>query len=298
MARNYTKQLINSKAFRQHPIATLVIVALLALGSWGAGTLANGSSDGASSANTNESGTTAAVVQDAAISAASVSSLDEIPAYSGDSPYVEINGNTPEFSEDAIEEAKTAIEASEKGDESKVAALEKYSDLDSLGRCGTASALLGVEIMPTGKRGNISEVHPTGWVHAEYDCIENKNLYNRCHLIAWMLAGEDANRHNLITGTRYMNVDGMLPFEEKLDDYILNTGNHVMYEVTPIFDGDDLVAQGVHMQAWSVEDDGAGISFNIYCYNVQPGVAIDYATGKSWEDASVGAGATGESVHH
>lgn len=290
MARNSVQSIINSKAFREHPILTIVIVIALAASGY-FGTTAVTHSNDSSSVDT-----TAAVVESASVSEASATDLNDIPDYTGDSPYVTINNDVPQFSETTLEAAKEAITATETGDESKVEALEKYSKLDSLGRCGTASALLGVEIMPTGQRGSISEVHPTGWVQAEYSCIESRSLYNRSHLIAWMLAGENANKCNLITGTRYMNVDGMLPFEEKLDNYVLNTGNHVLYEVTPIFEGDNLVASGVHMQAYSVEDSGAGISFNIYCYNVQPGVAIDYATGKSWEDASVGAGATGESV--
>ena len=138
--------------------------------------------------------------------------------------------------------------------------------------------------MPTEKRGDIGMVKPTGWVTAKYDFVDGRYLYNRCHLIGFQLTGENANTSNLITGTRYMNTQGMLPFENMIADYVKETENHVLYRVTPIFDGDNLVASGVQMEAWSVEDDGEGICFNVYCYNVQPGVEIDYATGKSWLD--------------
>ena len=136
--------------------------------------------------------------------------------------------------------------------------------------------------MPTEDRGNIGQVRPTGWVTAKYDFVDGKYLYNRCHLIGFQLTGENANERNLITGTRYMNVDGMLPFENMVADYIKETGNHVLYRVVPIFEGDNLVASGVTMEAWSVEDNGEGICFHVYVYNVQPGVEIDYATGESW----------------
>ena len=158
---------------------------------------------------------------------------------------------------------------------------ESYAPLDSLGRCGVAYACISTDLMPADgeKRGSISEVKPSGWVTAKYDFVDGKYLYNRCHLIGWQLTAENANRSNLITGTRYMNVDGMLPFENMVADYIKETGSHVMYRVTPVFSGDDLVAQGVQMEAYSVEDDGDGICFNVFCYNVQPGVTIDYADG-------------------
>lgn len=192
-------------------------------------------------------------------------SLDEVPAYSGE-PYVEINGGRADFT-----------------DEEMVAdAYESYSDLDDLGRCGTAEACAGEELMPTAERERISEVHPTGWHRDEYDFIEGELLYNRCHLLAYSLTAENANEKNLITGTRYMNTEGMEPFESMTAGYIHRTGNHVMYRVTPIFKEDNLVASGVHMMAKSVEDDGEGLEFNIYCYNVQPGVSIDYATGDNW----------------
>lgn len=195
-----------------------------------------------------------------------VSSLEEVPAYSG-SPYVEINGNQPDFSQD----------------QETTESFESYSELDSLGRCGTAFACIGEDLMPTEDRGSISEVHPTGWVQAEYDCVDGGSLYNRCHLIGFQLTGENANEKNLITGTRYLNVEGMLPFENLVADYIKETGNHVLYRVTPVFQGDNLVASGVTMEALSVEDAGEGVCFSVYVYNVQPGVEIAYATGESWE---------------
>ncbi|WP_418377163.1 DNA/RNA non-specific endonuclease [Agathobaculum sp.] len=191
-------------------------------------------------------------------------SLDDIPAFSGE-PYVVIDDNQPSF---------TASELT-------TSSFESYPPLDSLGRCGVAYACISTDLMPADgeKRGSISDVKPSGWVTAKYDFVDGKYLYNRCHLIGWQLTAENANRSNLITGTRYMNVDGMLPFENMVADYIKETGSHVMYRVTPIFDGDDLVAQGVQMEAYSVEDDGDGICFNVFCYNVQPGVTIDYADG-------------------
>ena len=194
-------------------------------------------------------------------------SLDDIPKYSG-SPYVAINDNQPSFTKDDY----------------TTKAFETYAKLDKLGRCGVTYACIGVEIMPTEERGSIGQVKPTGWVTAKYDFVDGKYLYNRCHLIGFQLTGENANTSNLITGTRYLNVQGMLPFENMVADYVKETENHVLYRVTPIFDGDNLVASGVHMEAWSVEDDGEGICFNVYCYNVQPGVEIDYATGKSTLD--------------
>lgn len=189
-------------------------------------------------------------------------SLEDIPAYSG-APYVAINGNRPFFTEEDFTDCS----------------YETYAPLDGLGRCGPAEACVGEDLMPTEKRGSISSVKPTGWVNRQYDFIDGKSLYNRCHLIGYQLTAENANKQNLITGTRYLNVTGMLPFENMVADYVRETGNHVLYRVSPIFDGTDLVAQGVLMEAWSVEDGGEGICFNVYCYNVQPGVSIDYATG-------------------
>lgn len=198
-------------------------------------------------------------------SAGSVS-LEEVPAYSG-SPYVELDGNQPGFS---LEERTTD-------------SFETYSTLDALGRCGPAYACIGQDLMPTEDRESISSVRPTGWVQAEYDFVEGGSLYNRCHLIGFQLTGENANEENLITGTRYMNVEGMLPFENMVADYIKETGNHVLYRAIPIFEGENLVASGVVMEAFSVEDEGEGVCFHVYVYNVQPGVEIDYATGESWE---------------
>lgn len=194
--------------------------------------------------------------------------LASIPAFSGD-PYVVVDDNQPDF-----DEADKTTEA-----------FETYSELDALGRCGVAYANIGQELMPTEERESISNVRPTGWVNNEYsaDLVDGRYLYNRCHLIGYQLTGENANEKNLITGTRYMNVEGMLPFENMVADYIEETGNHVLYRVTPIFEGDNLVASGVEMEALSVEDNGEGICFDIYAYNNQPGITIDYATGENWE---------------
>ena len=192
-------------------------------------------------------------------------SLDTIPEYSG-SPYIEINNNVPYFLDDDL----------------TTETYENYSQLDYLGRCGSAMACLGIETMPTEERGSIGMIKPTGWHTIRYDgIIEDKYLYNRCHSIAYSLSGENANELNLITGTRYLNVSGMLPYEIKTADYIEETHNHVLYRVTPIFDGDNLLASGVLMEAKSVEDNGAGLQFNIYAYNIQPGILIDYCDGES-----------------
>ena len=196
-------------------------------------------------------------------------SLREIPAYSG-TPYTEVNGNQPYFTEEEL----------------TTQSFETYSELDSLGRCGVAYANVGQDLMPTEPRGEIGAVKPSGWHLVKYDNVDGKYLYNRCHLIAYMLAAENANPQNLITGTRYLNVQGMLPFETKVCDYVKNTGNHVLYRVTPIFDGDNLLADGVLMEAYSVEDAGEGICFCVFAYNVQPGIGIDYATGDNWAEGS------------
>mgnify|MGYP002603620774 FL=1 len=190
--------------------------------------------------------------------------LSSIPAYSG-TPYVAVNDNVPSFTDDDI----------------TLNAFENYSDLDSLGRCGVAYANVCQETMPTEKRGDISKVKPTGWHSVKYDFVDGKSLYNRCHLIGYQLTAENANEKNLITGTRYMNTEGMLPFENMVADYVKETKNHVLYRVTPIFEDNNLVASGVLMEAQSVEDHGEGVSFCVYAYNVQPGVTIDYATGDS-----------------
>lgn len=194
-------------------------------------------------------------------------SIDEVPPYS-QAPYAVLYDNIPMFD----------------GEELITDSYEYYAPLDALGRCGYAMACLGQDLMPTEERESISSVKPTGWVQAQYDSIEGGNLYNRCHLIGFQLTGENANECNLITGTRYLNTEGMLPFENMVADYIKETGNHVVYRVTPIYEGDDLVASGVVMEALSVEDNGKGICFSVYVYNVQPGVSIDYATGESWLD--------------
>lgn len=188
--------------------------------------------------------------------------LGSIPAYSG-SPYVAVNDNVPFLG----------------SDEMTTAAFEEYSPLDSLGRCGVAYANICIDLMPTEDRESISEVKPTGWINNSYDCVDGGYLYNRCHLIGFQLAGENANELNLITGTRSMNVDGMLPFENMVADYVQETGNHVLYRVSPIFEGNNLVASGVLMEALSVEDNGEGIQFCVFCYNVQDGIVIDYANG-------------------
>lgn len=198
--------------------------------------------------------------------------LGNIPAFSGE-PYVAINNNVPDFTDADL----------------TTSSFEEYSNLDSLGRCGVAYACIGTDLMPTEDRGSIGQVKPSGWHTVKYDCVDGKYLYNRCHLIGYQLTAENANENNLITGTRYLNVDGMLPFENMVADYIKETGNHVLYRVTPIFEENNLVASGVHMEAKSVEDNGEGILFNVYCYNAQPGVGIDYGTGESWLDSGSGA---------
>ena len=159
---------------------------------------------------------------------------------------------------------------------------QTFSKLDSLGRCGAAIAVVGRDLMPTEERGSIGMIKPAGWHTVRYDdLIADKYLYNRCHLIGYQLTGENANEQNLITGTRYLNVEGMLPFENQVADYVRKTGNHMLYRVTPIYDGNDLVARGVEMEASSVEDQGKGLEFHVFVYNVQPGIEIDYATGDS-----------------
>lgn len=196
--------------------------------------------------------------------------IENIPQYDK-TPYVTINNNIPNFSEkDYTTES-----------------FEKYSQLDNLGRCGTAYANISKEIMPKQgeTRESISNIKPTGWQSTKYEnLIDGDYLYNRCHLIGWQLAGENANKLNLITGTRYMNIEGMLPFENLIDDYFEkkeNEKNHVLYRVTPIFEGNNLIASGVQMEAYSIEDNGKGVRFNVYVYNVQPGIEINYSTGES-----------------
>ena len=198
--------------------------------------------------------------------------LTNLPTYSG-SPFVTVNNNVPSFSDKEL----------------NLVGYEKYSELDSLGRCGVALASCGKEIMPKADedRGSISSITPSGWIQAKYDGISGGYLWNRCHLIGWQLSAENANVQNLITGTRYMNVEGMLPFENMVADYIEETNNHVAYRVTPIFEGKNLVCSGVQIEAYSIEDKGEAICFNVYCFNVQPGITIDYLTGLSSGDGKV-----------
>lgn len=199
------------------------------------------------------------------ITTASSFSLSDVPAYSGKA-YTSVNGNVPYF---------TAAELT-------TTSFETYSDLDTLGRCGVTYACIGQDLMPTEERGSIGMVKPTGWHTVRYDdLVDGKYLYNRCHLIGYQLTGENANTKNLITGTRYLNIEGMLPFENMVADYIQETNNHVLYRVTPIFEGNNLLAKGVLMEGYSVEDKGAGVSYCVFAYNVQPGIEIDYATGES-----------------
>lgn len=199
------------------------------------------------------------------ITTASSFSLSDVPAYSGKA-YTSVNGNVPYF---------TAAELT-------TTSFETYSDLDTLGRCGVTYACIGQDLMPTKERGSIGMVKPTGWHTVRYDdLVDGKYLYNRCHLIGYQLTGENANTQNLITGTRYLNIEGMLPFENMVADYIQETNNHVLYRVTPIFEGNNLLANGVLMEGYSVEDKGAGVSYCVFAYNVQPGIEIDYATGES-----------------
>ena len=193
-----------------------------------------------------------------------VFSIEDVPAYSGQA-YAVLNENVPYFN--------TTNLSSE--------SYETYSPLDSLGRCGTAAACIGQDLMPTEERGSIGQVKPSGWHTVKYDCVDGKYLYNRCHLIGYQLTAENANTSNLVTGTRYLNIDGMLPFENMTADYIKETGNHVEYHVTPVFEGENLLAAGILMEGYSVEDQGDGVCFCVFAYNVQPGVNIDYATGDS-----------------
>ncbi len=201
------------------------------------------------------------------LSVGGYASVEGIPDYSG-KPYVELNGNQPEFQVGEI----------------KRESYEFYSELDSLGRCCVTHACVGKDIMPTEDRESISSVRPSGWVNKKYDTslVDGGYIYNRCHLIGFQLTGENANKNNLITGTRYMNVEGMLPFENMVADYVKETENHVMYRVTPIFVGNNLLASGVQLEAYSVEDNGEGICFNVFVYNVQPGITINYFSGDNW----------------
>ena len=203
---------------------------------------------------------------------ASAISYRDVPAFEGN-PYVYVNEGEPTFTD---------------AQRSAAAGTEEYGELDDLGRCTTTFAVVGPETQPTEERGSIGDVKPSGWQMAKYDFVEGKYLFNRCHLLGYQLTGENANVRNLITGTRYLNIQGMLPFENAVADYVDATNNHVLMAVVPIFEGDELVARGVQMMAESVEDGGEGVSFNVFCYNVQPGVVINYATGENMaeEDAT------------
>lgn len=194
----------------------------------------------------------------------------DLPAYQS-APYTTLNGNVPEF----------------QASEYTVVSFETYGELDALGRCTEALACIGLDLMPTEDRGSIGQVKPSGWQTIRYDIVDGGYLYNRCHLIGFQLSGENANEQNLITGTRYMNTKGMLPFENMVADYVKETENHVLYRVKPIFEGTELVARGVQIEALSMEDQGKGICFNVYVYNVQPGIIIDYATGHSRSDGTL-----------
>ena len=201
-------------------------------------------------------------------------SLDTIPAYTGE-PFVILNDNVPLFTQEEFVSDS----------------YEFYDELDALNRCTQAIACIGMDLMPTEERGSIGQVKPSGWQTVKYDFVDGKYLYNRCHLIGFQLTGENANERNLITGTRYMNVDGMLPFENMVADYIKETDNHVLYRVIPVYEGENAVASGVTMEAYSVEDSGEGICFYVYVYNVQPGVVINYADGTSYpEEIEAGVG--------
>ena len=203
--------------------------------------------------------------------------IKSIPDYNGKA-YVVVNDNNPYFTKKDL----------------NTESFEKYSPLDSLGRCGVAYANIGKDIMPTEERGSIGMVKPSGWHSIRYENVDGKYLYNRCHLIGYQLSAENANTSNLITGTRYLNIQGMLPFENMVADYVKGTNNHVLYRVTPIFEGNNLVASGVLMEGYSVEDNGDGICYNVYCYNVQPGITINYLTGDS--EAEDGSAPYGSSV--
>ena len=242
--------------------------------------------DGTAVAATSVSEETTAPTLPSASTVSGTDFLTALDAYVAANPmadagdYVEIDGNVPSFT---VDDATTD-------------AFQSFSPLDWLGRCGTAYACLGPETLPTDVRGDISEIYPSGWVQNFYDFIEGESLYNRSHLIAHCLSGQDANERNLITGTRHFNADVMEPIEAMVLDYIERTGNHVLYRVTPVFEGDELVARGVQIEALSMEDGGQGVSLNVFLRNIQPGVAIDYATGNNWADEAATAGSWSSSA--
>ena len=204
--------------------------------------------------------------------------LDEVPEWNGE-PYIEVNGNVPELSKSEIRKSEKAA--------GKGSRFIRFPELDRLGRCGSVFAVVGPETMPEGERESIGMIKPSGWQISKYDFIDNGGyLYNRCHLVGWQLSGENDEERNLITGTRYMNTSGMLPFENEVAEYVRSTRNHVIYRATPIFRDDELLARGVTLEAYSLEDKGKGVTFNVFCYNVEPGVKISYKTGKNALDES------------
>ncbi len=254
---NGTRSKNNKKQFLSGPIIVTVLILLLI--AFAAHHLLSDDSIGTDIPKESDTQTTAPVSQGSF-------SYDDIPEYSSE-PFCAVNGGIPYFTEDEITDVS----------------YESYSSLDYLGRCGTAVSCVGRDLMPTEDRESIGHVKPTGWQSIQYDHVDGKSLYNRCHLIGFQLTGENANEKNLITGTRYMNVDGMLPFENMIADYVKETNNHVMYRVTPVFVGNELVARGVLMEGYSVEDEGEGVCFNVFAYNVQPLITINYSDGTSFE---------------
>ena len=252
-------------------LIVLLIIVLLVFGGWYAWDRLQEAKAGESVTEPSEAGQSEAGQPGAEKTAALLKisgntfDISGLPEYSGE-PFITVNGGRPDFAE---EDFRTAFSQS-------------FSELDDLGRCGPAFACLDREHMPEGERGSIGMVRPSGWQISKYDFIDNGGyLYNRCHLIGWQLTGENAEVRNLITGTRYMNVEGMLRYENKVAGYIRFSGRHVLYRVTPVFCGGELVCRGVQIEAESVEDRGKALSFNVYCYNVQPGVEIDYLTGNN-----------------
>ena len=256
-------------------LAVVLLAALVVAGSWCGKLLLDGIPFGADQQLTRASETADAL-------------LAQVPDYAGGT-YAEVDGSVPQFAGQGITSVRAAqdyVAAAVADPSSGSTEWEAYSQLDALGRCGVAAACVGRETMPAAgeEREPIGMVRPSGWQFDKYDFVENGYLYNRCHLLGWQLTAENANECNLITGTRFFNAQGMLPFEEEIARYVRSTGNHVLYCVTPVFKGSDAVCRGVQMEALSVEDGGAGVSFNVFCYNVQPGVGIDYATGENWLD--------------
>ncbi len=260
-------------------LVVLLLAALVAVGGWCGKLALDGAPFGIP---------LGASQQLAATSETAEAILAHVPDYAGGT-YAEMNENVPQFAGQGIASVRAAQDyvAAAVADPSDYSTeWEAYSQLDALGRCGVAAACVGRETMPARgeERGRIGVVRPSGWHFDKYDFVENRYLYNRCHLLGWQLTAENANECNLVTGTRYFNAQGMLPFEEEIAQYVRETGNHVLYCVTPVFRGGDAVCRGVWMEALSVEDGGAGVSFSVFCYNVQPNVGIDYATGDNWLD--------------